>query len=299
MRKGKTLLHKVGVLAAATFVGVGCLCTQSMAGEPVSEGKARADFIEIDAMERFGKLQLPKVVFLHDAHTAALIADGKDCSTCHDVTDGVVSPIYKGTAGDDASAVQDAFHDGCISCHDVYAEQEKPTGPQDGECRSCHNDAPLFEIARKDVSFSKEAHYAHVSSAFIKAPNGADDNCSVCHEMVDGEAAKLVWFENQTSAELASHDGCISCHQAVTAKDAAADTGPITCAGCHAPTTAVAPSTVEVPRLMNGQPDITLILPRPAADKPQTMKGTFPPVPFDHKLHEAADTCNTCHGLAS
>ncbi len=297
MRKGKTLLRRAGVLVATTLVGVCGLCSLSMAqGQCEMSGEQRADLIEIGTMARFGTLQLPKVVFLHDAHTAAVIAEGKDCSACHDSTNGVMSYKFKRLEDKSAKAVQDIYHEGCISCHNDVAAQGKKTGPQDGECRSCHVEHPAIESVRSDVSFSKEQHYAHVSAKAIAPAAGAKDNCATCHTMVDGNAGQLVWFKGDADIKTANHTGCISCHQDVVAKDAKATTGPVNCAGCHTPVVKAPVGIEDTPRLMNGQTDTMLIMPRPAADKPQNLKGTFPPVPFDHKLHEAnTATCDACH----
>ncbi|MFI3271899.1 MAG: cytochrome c3 family protein [Pseudomonadota bacterium] len=283
------------MLVATALVGVCGLCSLSMAQCELS-GEQRADLIEIGTMAHFGTLQLPKVVFLHDAHTAAVIAEGKDCSTCHDSANGVMSYKFKRLEDKSAKAVQDIYHENCISCHNDVAAQGKKTGPQDGECRSCHVENLSIESVRSDVAFSKEQHYAHVSAKAIAPAAGAKDNCATCHTMVDGNAAQLVWFKDQADVQTANHTGCISCHQDVVAKNASATTGPVTCAGCHAPAAQAPVSLEEAPRLMNGQADTMLMLPHPAADKPQNLKGTFPPVAFNHKLHEAATaTCDACH----
>lgn len=72
--------------------------------------------------------------------------------------------------------------------------------------------------------------------------------------------------------------------------------GPVTCSGCHSlEGQAEFPKLAEVPRLMRGQPDVTLIVP---VNNPGTPAAgmSMSPVVFDHKSHEAATTsCNVCH----
>lgn len=312
MRNGRTLLRSAGVLVATAIVGIGGFWSEGMTNPlPDSSGEYRADLIEIDSMERFGELQLPKVVFLHDAHTSAVNAEGKDCATCHDSKDGVMSPKFKRLEDKNATTVQEIYHTGCISCHTELAQKGLKTGPQDGECRSCHNPNPGIISSRQPVPASKSTHYVHVSSKVIKPVDGADVNCGACHHVLDKATDKLVWERNTEDAcaachgdttvdgvislQLAAHQQCITCHREVEAKKE--PSGPITCAGCHSPEAQANFKVIpNIPRLERGQPNATLILPVPNKTAPQNMKGTMYPVAFDHKAHEATKyNCRTCH----
>lgn len=78
-------------------------------------------------------------------------------------------------------------------------------------------------------------------------------------------------------------------------------TGPDTCAGCHSLATRkdwVQPDA-KTPRLLRGQPDVTVILPVAEVRKGEGKIALAPgmqPVLFNHEAHEAAtDSCSVCH----
>lgn len=312
MRNGRTLLRWAGVLVATAAIGVGGFWSQGTTKSlPEGSGERRADLIEIDSMERFGELQLPKVNFLHDQHTAAVAAMGKDCAACHDSKDGKMSPKFKRLEDKSATEVQEIYHRNCISCHAEASAKGLKAGPQDGECRSCHNPNPTIVSSWKKVPSSKSTHYVHVSSKSIKPIDGADKNCGACHHVFDKAKDKLVWGRDKEDAcaachgqktvdkvislQLAAHSQCITCHRTVAATKA--ESGPITCAGCHSAEAQAKFKVIpDVPRLERGQPNTALILPVPGKDAPQTMKGRMNPVAFNHKSHEATKyLCRSCH----
>ncbi len=312
MRNGRTLLRWAGVLAATAIIGVGGFWSQGTTKAlPEGPGEKRADLIEIGAMERFGKLDLPKVAFRHDQHTTAVTGMGKDCAACHKSKDGKMSLKFMRLDDNSAAELKEIYHANCIGCHTDLAKAGKKTGPQDGECRSCHNPKPSAASSWKEIGFDKSLHYRHVASKAIKPVGDPQKNCGACHHVYDEASKKLVWGKNKEDScrachgekpvdkrpalDTAAHTACISCHMDVAKTKA--ETGPVNCAGCHAPEEQAKFKVVrEVPRLDRGQPDAALILPVPGKDAPREMKGTMKPVAFDHKAHEAkANDCRTCH----
>lgn len=311
MRNGRTLLRWAGLCAAAVIVGIGGLAsygtTKALTG---ASGEQRADLVEIGVMGKYGKLELPKVTFRHDQHTQAVTEAGKDCAACHKSKDGKMSLKFMRLEDTNSADLKKIYHENCIGCHTTLAKAGKKTGPQDGECRSCHNPKPKASSSWKEIALDKSLHYRHVASAAIKPVGDPQKNCGACHHVYDEAAKKLVWgkdkedscrachgaqpVEKRPALDTAAHTSCISCHQKVAA--AKADTGPVTCAGCHsAEAQAKFKVVAKVPRLERGQADANLILPVAGKDA-KGVKGTMKPVAFAHKTHEAkAENCRTCH----
>ncbi|MEG1609765.1 MAG: cytochrome c3 family protein [Bilophila sp.] len=358
MKNGRKLLRWIA-LAAIAVIGLGWLLSDS----PLQAGEIRPDVIRIDAIGQLkSKLEMPAAVFLHDKHTTALLALGKDCSVCHTATkDGHVVSFLRHKDNKNPEKLEDLYHEGCIGCHADMARKDLDSGPLDGQCRFCHaTNVPTSAEAPLSLG-DKSLHYLHVSSKAITSP-GNEENCGACHHVFDEKLKKLVWEKgkedacaachglradgNKPSLKTAVHTKCVWCHVAVAdesrrvltaeahqgavvalqgekkhkdksehgtpsaAKQAAAIeaaivTGPRTCAGCH---TLAAQATFkkvqDVPRLMRGQPDATVLLPvsNPTTNTPATppvtgdAKAGMNPVVFNHKAHEAAtDSCRTCH----
>lgn len=308
MMQGRSLLRWAGTLITVVLVSMWGHEAQSSAvtKHPV---KRFADIITIDAIGKKYSKELPAVTFRHDLHTKAVTQDGKDCSTCHQMVDGKLTPVFKREANKEYNAtnLKDIYHTNCFSCHTAQAAKGKATGPQEGECRSCHTGSQKEQSSRQPIRMDKSLHYRHIAAKSITV-NGKDTNCSACHHIYDENTKTLLPADGkedacrtchtaqrdtstsaQPSLAEAAHTNCISCHLATTSVKA--KSGPVECAGCHSLKAQAQYKIIsDVPRLKRGQPDAALIV---AKGK---KKMTSTPVAFNHILHEeATDSCQTCH----
>jgi len=321
MVKARPLLRWAGFLlvcVATSFFGVAA----QGAKEPVPAPESgRPDLIKIDTLAAFGKLELPPVTFFHDKHTDAVLKEkGKSCETCHLREDGKLSLTFKMKKATKPEEIKDLYHANCVGCHMEMLAAGKKSGPPDGLCRSCHNAEPPKPV-RLDAGFDKVQHFRHVDSKDVPAAAGAKDNCAGCHHELDKKTQKLVYVKGKEescrdchlakpkkdvkSLEQAAHLQCVQCHLDLANKGVK-DNGPYLCAGCHGAegqaliakknqeVVAKLPNK-EVPRLMRGQPDATLITAKPEEGK--AVKGAaMDPVAFDHKAHEKYNNdCRSCH----
>jgi hypothetical protein len=155
----------------------------------------------------------------------------------------------------------------------------------------------------------KSLHYRHVKSQ--------ENKCEACHHQFDPTAKKLFYakgkeetcrychldrtVENVTSFRQAAHDQCIDCHRKTLALNK--DAGPATCSGCHdAGLQKKIEKVKEIPRLMRGQPDVTLVQAIQRGGQKLDPGTRAKVVPFNHIAHEAAnDNCRVCHhaGMAA
>lgn len=318
MKKGKSVFSWVTMMASMVIVFGFCLEAQGVK-ETAKTGKSRPDIVEIKTLSAFGDLEAAPVPFLHDKHTDAL---KNDCKSCH-LTDAQTNPVtgekrlstaYMRPDGEltgTKAELKSTYHNNCFGCHEAKAAAGEKTGPQDGECRACHQEKPEYVSNWTSIGFDKSLHYRHIANKDIKPLDPAEkDNCSRCHEVYDEATGKLVYKKGEevswrTSAPAVptadgpsfaevSHIQCVTCH--LELKDAK-ETGPIQCAGCHSALEQKRIKVVaDVPRLERGQPDLTLIT--ATLDKPEdgTRQTFLPPVAFNHKLHETqADNCRVCH----
>lgn len=316
MMKGRSLLRWAGLLVAVALISAwGHEARSSRAAGDSAAGYA--DIITIDIVGEMGSTELPPVTYRHDLHTEAMKKLNKDCSACHKTENGKMSLKFMRTEDGSVADMKELYHSNCFACHAEQAAAGNNTGPQDGQCRSCHNPRPAANSEWKDVGMDKSLHYRHIAAKTIKV-DGQDVNCAACHHVYDETAQKAVWKKNtedscrachknaptpvaegseamKPALNDAAHLACVTCH--VTTATAGGDTGPVTCAGCHTDAAQKQYKVVaEVPRLERGQPDATLV----TADN--LKKATLPAVAFNHKLHEAAlDNCRTCHheGIAT
>lgn len=319
MMNAKSLLRWAGALVAvAAVTAFGLDARGTTKPLPGSTGGQRADLVEIGVMAKFGDLELPKVTFPHDRHSGAVAetaAPGKECAACHrDDDKGRMSLKFMRLEDTTAEDLKSTYHANCIGCHTERARAGAKTGPQDGQCRSCHNPAPMASSWRQ-IELDKSLHYRHVAAKAIAPVNDPQKNCGACHHVYDGTAKKLSWVrdkedscrachgdvhvEKQPSLREAAHTQCITCHRSVAAAPARADAGPVSCAGCHDPAMQAGFKVVrDVPRLQRSQPDAALILATApgAKDAPKDMAGSMKPVAFNHKAHEAvSNSCRACH----
>lgn len=204
MENGRKLLRGIA-LAAIAVIGLGGI---ALFASPSLAADSRPDVIRIDAIGQLKKkLEMPPAVFLHDEHTKALAAAGKDCSVCHTAAaTGHTVKFQREGDGTDPKKLEKLYHNGCIGCHENMASDNLKTGPLDGECRACHNTKLPFKSVQAPVKMgSKSLHYLHVSSEAIVNPADPQENCGVCHHVYDAKLKKLVWKKGQ-------EDACASCH---------------------------------------------------------------------------------------
>lgn len=307
MMKGRSLLRWAGMLVAVALASVwGLEAQSSKTAEATAAGYA--DVVTIDVIGTMGKAELPAVTYRHDLHTEAMKKLNKDCSACHKTQDGTMSLKFMRLEDGSAEELKELYHTNCFACHAEQAAAGKDTGPQDGECRACHNPNPADTSAWKEVGMDKSLHYRHISAKSITVA-GQDVNCGACHHVYDEGTKKAVWKKEtedscrachmdaptpvaegneamKPALKNAAHAACVTCHVKTTG-----DTGPVTCAGCHTAEAQQQYKVVkDVPRLKRGQPDAALV----TAD--DLKKAKLPAVAFNHKAHEAAlDNCRTCH----
>ena len=185
MENGRKLLRGIA-LAAIAVIGLGGLA--SLFETPSVAAVDRPDVIRIDAIGQYKTLEMPPAVFLHDTHTQALAREGKDCSVCHSETADGHRGFMRWNGESDPKKLEQLFHEGCIGCH---AEMDR--GPQDGECRTCHDAKSPYVSNPAPIKLGdKSLHYLHVSSKAIKGPAGANENCGACHHIYDEKLQKLV-----------------------------------------------------------------------------------------------------------
>ena len=169
MENGRKLLRGIA-LAAIAVIGLGGI---ALFASPSLAADSRPDVIRIDAIGQLKKkLEMPPAVFLHDEHTKALAAAGKDCSVCHTAAaTGHTVKFQREGDGTDPKKLEKLYHNGCIGCHENMASDNLKTGPLDGECRACHNTKLPFKSVQAPVKMgSKSLHYLHVSSEAIVNP---------------------------------------------------------------------------------------------------------------------------------
>lgn len=269
--------------------------------------------ITIDALMQFGELERSAVQFPHGQHTAAM--PEADCLTCHDERNdektGEIAGLsfqFKRQEALGKEALQDLYHNECISCHAEREVAKKPTGPQ--ACNACHiNDVEEPPIP-DEVRFNAVLHASHADKASLECNSchhafnptekkavyvkGEEGACVYCHQEIVPESVP----EGMPASSLksASHDQCLNCHLETEKKQqeqsVEVKTGPLLCSECHTPDLAEkAKPVTEKIRLKRNQPDAVVI-----GAKTFTEPTNTPLVPFNHKAHELADiSCQSCH----
>lgn len=307
MTKGRSLLRWAGVLAVVAIVSLaGHEAYSSRAADKAAAGPV-ADIVTIDVIGPTGDAELPAVTYRHDLHTKAVQEMGKDCAACHNTVDGKLSLKFMRASDGSAEDLKKLYHDGCITCHAEQAAAGKPTGPLEGECRTCHNPRPVENTGWVESGMDKSLHYQHIASKSIKAEG--EKNCASCHHVMDEATKKLVPGSGKEDScqschgttvqddvrtlRDASHQSCVICHVNVLATGA--ESGPVDCAGCHTASAKAKYKVVkDIPRLERGQPDATFVSVK--SNKKTVVTPTTPLVAFNHKLHEqATDSCQVCH----
>lgn len=320
MANGKKLLRLSGILIVLAGVLGFHMEALSMVGTPQGEGNKRPDLIMIDTIAAQEKLELPAVVFLHDTHTKAVAEQGKDCTACHQKNEGAISYKFNRLEDGNPEQLKQIYHNGCISCHAADAKAGKKTGPQVGECRSCHMPDPELAADRAPAGMDNVLHFRHWDSKLIAKDDGQNTNCGSCHHQYDKLSKKLVYIKGQedncsvchtakpegdvklTTSE-AYHGQCVSCHLEMKAAKAE-KTGPVECAGCHGQMQVAEVNTDnaavlkklggKLPRLPRKQPNAVLLT--APVEESTAVKATMASVAFNHKAHENyTESCSSCH----
>jgi len=281
-------------------------------GSNQAADEMRVDHVAISIAGPETPDEMPAVLFLHDRHTEALTS--KDCATCHIKETGEFNFNFKQTQRQGYEADKALFHDNCIGCHDEIRAKGEPTGPEVGQCRTCHRPESLESTAWQPIEFDRSLHARHSENKRIKPMNASETtNCSACHHQYNESTQKIVsqpgsesacvYCHTETGQEparparAAAHDSCVACHQRLTTADQKA--GPITCDGCHdAQAQAKIEPMAQVPRMKRNQPDTVLLASRWQQQEAslKERKPVVAAVPFNHKAHEASnETCRACH----
>ncbi|MBW1901861.1 MAG: cytochrome C [Deltaproteobacteria bacterium] len=302
----------LGMLFLVLALGINAQGTSEQSGHV---GEQRSDIIVIDTS--------PEVVFLHDLHTDALEKLDKDCTTCHlpeKPGSDRISPKFKQLKDiKDVSKkqVEDIYRTECLGCHEELTAAGQKAGPV--EWQDCYKDKVGAICLIAPWGFDKSLHFRHTKATTApcqkyqwgkEKPTNKGD-CGLCHHEYD-ETAKKIFYEkgkegscrychmketeeNRISMRLASHYGCIECHQKTLAENKKA--GPYRCSGCHDLKEQQKIKKLEVvPRIERNQPDIVLIATNEPEKDKEAPAARMNPVPFDHKAHEIDnDSCIVCH----
>ncbi len=328
--KGKKMFRWVGIMVALLVISTYCIGSRVLAKQSDDSGKARADIITINTLKVFGHLEKPEVVFLHDAHTAALEKKGKDCSACHlprsttipgsvkEAVEGIdpLSPKFKRLEDTARRDVMDVYHKFCIDCHTEMSAEGEKSGPL--SCGECHQADPGVSSSRQLIGMDKNLHFRHSKAQ--------EKKCEKCHHEYDAKEQKLIYVKekegtcrychlnegqetppyakdsvqiSKLSMRQASHLDCIDCHRRTAAKKL--DAGPVKCEGCHSADAQQKFKKAEkIERMERKQPDAVMV----STGEIEPEGGKLPNarmnrVPFDHKAHEEYnDNCRACHHAA-
>ncbi len=312
MEKGRTLLRWNAILVGIVIVSF-LINNSAVFGvkiQPKKSPEIRADIINIDSMNVFGKLERPSVTFLHQKHTDALEKSGKDCVTCHlSVKDPILdiermSTLFMRLKNTSKQEVLDIYHAKCIGCHKETKAAKEKSGPL--ECGECHQERMAVISSRQPIGMNKSLHYRHAKAR--------DNKCGQCHHEYNESTKKLFYAKgkegtcrychqektegNRVSMRLASHIACIDCHRRTLAKNESA--GPFICGGCHDPAEQKLIETIkDVPRLKRNQPYFVFVNTTATAEEKVNSPTRMDLVPFNHQAHEKYnDSCRVCHHAA-
>ena len=290
-----TFMTVAAALVLAAFIGC-----HSPTSSPEDANKPRADIIRIDGLKQFGSLERPAVVYLHEKHTQVLAKKSKDCATCHLFDKKYMSTKFMRLKDASKQQAMDIYHTNCTACHRQTAAAGEKAGPV--ACNECHVDREI-PSSWTQIGMDKSLHYRHLKAQ--------ENKCEVCHHQVDLLTKKLVYVkgkedscrnchldqtvDNVISMRLASHEQCIDCHRKRLAQNQ--DAGPAFCGGCHDATVQKKIQKLkDVPRLMRGQPDATIIQAVKSDGQKVEPFTRMSVVPFNHIGHETYnDTCRACH----
>lgn len=193
------------------------------------------DLIMLDAMQRFGSLERPTVIFPHDRHTA-LLKDKGGCQACHQQTDKGLLFTFVSLTGMSERTAMNSWHDRCIGCHERSLDEGAAAGPL--TCGECHPKKQTMPPAVQTPNFYDTYHELHEDLA---------GGCGLCHHEYNPTTGRLYYEEggeiacrechmetrqdNTPSLKTASHLSCVNCHLETAAEEEMAL--PLDCTGCH------------------------------------------------------------------
>ena len=226
----RAVLYAAGVLAALAASSMAATSDHPADAPASPDAPAttyRARPFRLVGPDVLQPLERPAVWFDHERHTAALEEESEGCATCHPTGDaGELLFTYPDVPVEqDGDAFMNAFHDGCVGCHQQRIDARKKAGPV--TCGECH----VVDRAahRRAYLPARPAYYDTLRDIYHR-------NCLACHREPAGhveEAAPLDWksfhVEGHTPASLAwpsvafdylihdKHtraldDGCEKCH---------------------------------------------------------------------------------------
>lgn len=188
-------------------------------------------------------------------------ADGRNCGACHHVLNPATNKLVWAPGQEDA----------CAACH-APVEVSGVISLQEASHRSCVACHAGLATSMADESRAK-------ADAVKPEPGKAGKPDKPKPEPGKAEAKHPLPKVDMTAALEGFK-------------------GPVTCAGCHGPKAqSEFPKLKDIPRLMRGQPDATVLLPVNNAGTAAPLPGSsMDPVVFNHKAHEAATpSCRVCH----
>lgn len=191
-------------------------------------------------------LERAEVAFDHDLHTRTLKQQNKaDCEVCHLIEEKdkyiqgekVVTVLKfpkRPLNRNDKTAIMEAYHDACGSCHRERAGAAKKTGPDIGLCGKCHVRkikiekvtwpwTPIFNYKRHDrhvkaldrvdkpvKASPKVVTVAEKPEEKTDSPDEhvklAPHKCQLCHHLYDEKDKRLIYKKN-------SENSCRACHK--------------------------------------------------------------------------------------
>jgi len=295
------MLACAGVILGLFFLKGSSLLSAD--GERVQERQRNK--LVIGHAEVFGALERPRVIFDHGLHETELRSEG--CGACHpaDSNKNLVFQYPALVTPGDETALKDAYHELCISCHTKRIKEGKKYGPI--TCGECHDKRRaqldvivphvVFDFLYHDkhvVKLGKRCDPCHHSydrdDKELVYEAGTEQSCFYCHDLDAKRGPFLnpeieVTKKKRLSMQRVSHALCVNCHLSYSQQKLKA--GPIACADCHTGTYRTVGELLNIPRPDRDQPSKPLILVEGGM-----MKG----VPFDHESHQKNTlTCRECH----
>jgi hypothetical protein len=214
---GRGALAALCLLAAGAAAG---LLSCGGCGEGgAAEVSPRADLILIGATGPSAEAERPPVQFPHDAHTEALSAKGKDCSTCHPTQeDGYLSPLF-------------------MRVDTALMEAVKRPGPGSGPegASDMGGSAAVGEATAGGDTTTDEAAGDELAGDDDEdgdggaAPGASEYGDTNVDALPAGEAGGRAGGRDELMDLY--HDNCLACHTKMA--DEGEKSGPLACGDCH------------------------------------------------------------------
>ncbi len=158
MKIGKLRLNLTSIPVIVFAVSIGLTCSGNFGAKNPTEAEMqqRADIIQIDSMQQFGKLERPAVTFLHQKHTEALEKKNQDCKACHLTEKDRLVFKYMRLEDSSSQAVMDVYHTNCIACHQQTADGGGKSGPL--TCGECHQERMDLTSIWEPIGMDRSLH---------------------------------------------------------------------------------------------------------------------------------------------